>query len=129
MELAKEKRGLFCTVNFIWRNFFNNCVFISVYSILNTLSEYTYFYISKNITSYPFVACFKNRRKPSVYILHKKMCLSRYGELPPHVTLYHVFLKPPLLVSFTKKWQTIVWYTCSNKPCWQNDGIRIFWNR
>ena len=26
------------------------------YSVLNTLSEYTYFYISKNITSYTFVA-------------------------------------------------------------------------
>ena len=39
-----------------------------MYSVLNTLSEYTYFYISKNITSYTFVACFKNRRKPSVYL-------------------------------------------------------------
>ena len=26
--------------------------FISIYGILNTLSEYTYFFISKNITSY-----------------------------------------------------------------------------
>ena len=38
-----------------------------MYSILKTLSEYTYFYISENITSYTFVACFWNRRKPSVY--------------------------------------------------------------
>ena len=29
--------------------------FISMYSVLNKLSEYTYFYISKNITSYTFV--------------------------------------------------------------------------
>ena len=29
-------------------NFFDS--FISIYSVLNTLSEYTYFYISKNIT-------------------------------------------------------------------------------
>ena len=33
--------------------------FISVYSVLNTLSEYTYFYISKNITSYTFLLVFK----------------------------------------------------------------------
>ena len=29
--------------------------FISMYSVLNTLSEYTYFYISKNITSYTYL--------------------------------------------------------------------------
>ena len=33
--------------------------FISVYSVLNTLLEYTYFYISKNITSYTFLLVFK----------------------------------------------------------------------
>ena len=30
----------------------------SVYSVLGTLSEYTCFFISENITSYTFVACF-----------------------------------------------------------------------
>ena len=30
-----------------------------MYSVLNTLSEYTYFYISKNITSYTFLLVFK----------------------------------------------------------------------
>ena len=29
-----------------------------MYSVLNTLSEYTYFYISEDITSYTYVACF-----------------------------------------------------------------------
>ena len=39
-------------------NFFNIC-FISMYGLLNTLVEYTYFYISKNITSYTFLLHFK----------------------------------------------------------------------
>ena len=30
--------------------FFNICVFISMYSVLNTLSEYAYFYMLKIIT-------------------------------------------------------------------------------
>ena len=30
-----------------------------MYSVLNTLSEYTYFYISKSITSYTFLYVFK----------------------------------------------------------------------
>ena len=36
-------------------------------SVLKTLSEYTYFYISKNITSYTFIASFSDREKLSVY--------------------------------------------------------------
>ena len=32
---------------------------ISVYSALNTLSEYTYFYITQNITTYTFLLVFK----------------------------------------------------------------------
>ena len=34
---------------------------------LNILSEYTYFYVSKNITSYTFDTCFQNHLKLSVY--------------------------------------------------------------
>ena len=30
-----------------------------MYSVLNTLSEHTYFYISKNVTSYTFLHVFK----------------------------------------------------------------------
>ena len=33
--------------------------FISMYSVLNVLSEYTYFYISKSITPYTFLLVFK----------------------------------------------------------------------
>ena len=57
LELATEK--FFCTVYFVWRKFFKHLCFISMYSILNTLSEYTYFSISKNITSYTFLLVFK----------------------------------------------------------------------
>ena len=57
LELATEK--FFCTVYFVWRTFFKHLCFISMYSILNTLSEYTYFSISKNITSYTFLLVFK----------------------------------------------------------------------
>ena len=44
----KKKEGIFCTVYFVRRNFFNTSV-----------SEYTYFYKSKNITSYTFLFVFK----------------------------------------------------------------------
>ena len=37
-------------------------------SVFNKLLEYTYFYISKDITAYTFIAFFKNRRKPSVHL-------------------------------------------------------------
>ena len=40
-----------------------------MYSLLNKLSGYIYFYKSKNFISYTFVACFPNRQKPSVYPL------------------------------------------------------------
>ena len=49
----KEKEDIFSIVYFVRR-----FVFISVYSVLNTLSEYTYFYKSKNITSYTFSVYF-----------------------------------------------------------------------
>ena len=35
---------------------------MSMYIMLNTLSEYTYFYMSKNMISFP---CFENGLKPS----------------------------------------------------------------
>ena len=37
-----------------------------MYGVLDTHSEYTYLYKSKNITSYNFLLVFKDRRKPSV---------------------------------------------------------------
>ena len=41
------------------KSVFYHLCFISMYSVLNTLSEYTYFYISKAITSYTLFTCFK----------------------------------------------------------------------
>ena len=32
--------------------------YMSIYSVLNKISEYIYFYKSENITSYTFVTCF-----------------------------------------------------------------------
>ena len=43
-------------LNFSKRNICSN---ISVYSVLNKLLEYKYFYISKNITSYTFLLVFE----------------------------------------------------------------------
>ena len=55
---SRKKKGIFCTVYFVRREFFKDLCFISMDCVLNTLSECTYFYISKNITSYTFAACF-----------------------------------------------------------------------
>ena len=52
--VAKDKRGSFLYRLFCPKEFFCIC-FILMYKVLNTLSEYTYFYISKNITSYTFL--------------------------------------------------------------------------
>ena len=43
----KKKKGIFCIVYFVRMKFFKDLRFISMYSVLNTHSEYTYFYISK----------------------------------------------------------------------------------
>ena len=53
----KKKEGIFRTVYFVQREFFKDLCFISMYSVLNTFSEYTYFYKTRNITSYTLVAC------------------------------------------------------------------------
>ena len=58
MKLAKEKRAFFMPRLLSKGNFFNILCFITMESVLNALSEYTYFYILKNITSFTFVACF-----------------------------------------------------------------------
>ena len=67
----EKKRAFFVLFILSKRKFFKICVFISMYSVLNILPEYTYFYISKNITSYTFVACFQNRQNfQCILILH-----------------------------------------------------------
>ena len=58
MSWGSWKKVHFCTVYFVRRNFFNMCL-ISMYSVLNTSSEYIYFYVSKNITSFTFLLVFK----------------------------------------------------------------------
>ena len=54
----KKTEGIFCIVDFVRRKFFEDLCSISMHSVLNTLSEFKYFYISKNFTSYTFVTCF-----------------------------------------------------------------------
>ena len=55
----KKKRAFFVPFVLSEGNFFKICVLYQyIHSVLNTLSEYRYFYISKNITFYTFVACF-----------------------------------------------------------------------
>ena len=51
----KKKEDIFCTIYFIRMEDFYDLCFISMYSALNALLEYTYFYLSKNITSCTFV--------------------------------------------------------------------------
>ena len=58
VRARKKKEGIFCTVYYVQRGFFKDLCLISMYIVLNTLSEYTYFYISKNITLFTFVALF-----------------------------------------------------------------------
>ena len=52
----KKKKCIFC-IKFE-ESFFNICD-LSQNNVLNKLSEYIYFYISKNITSYTFLLAFK----------------------------------------------------------------------
>ena len=53
LRKKRKKRDFF--VLFILSE--GNICFISMYSVLNKLSEYIYFYIWRNITSFFFVAC------------------------------------------------------------------------
>ena len=56
---------LFCLA----RKLFKHLRFISMFSILNTLSKYTHFYISKNNTSYAFLLVSKIIEDLLQYIL------------------------------------------------------------
>ena len=57
-SLQKKKEGIFCSNYFVKISFFLIFVFYQCISVLNTLLEYAYFYISKNITSYAFLLVF-----------------------------------------------------------------------
>ena len=62
----RKKNAFFVTFILFKRNLFNICV-LSHCIMLNKLSEHIYFYTSKTITLYTFVACFQNLGKPSVF--------------------------------------------------------------
>ena len=61
----KKKKGIFCTIYFVRRKFFDIC-FILLYSVLNTISEYTYFSVSKNVTLYTALLVFKHVKSVSL---------------------------------------------------------------
>ena len=63
----KENEHIFCTVYFAEGIFFDICVLPQCIIVLKTISEITYVYISKNITSYAFLLVLKIRRKHSLY--------------------------------------------------------------
>ena len=67
-SLQKKKEWIFEKFILSEEKFFN-IFFISIYGVLNELSEYIFIllYTSKNITLYTFVGCFQSCRKPSVY--------------------------------------------------------------
>ena len=108
MELAIENKIIFCTVNFIRREFFKDLCFISMYSVLNTLSEYTCFYILKTLLHTLLLLVFK--------IVESLQLLQTY-ELAPKTLwllipiLFHTVLLPywckilsPYLVPVLNHW-------------------------
>ena len=70
-----NKKSTFLYRLFYPKEFFYHLRFISMYNVLNTLAEYTYFFISKNITSYTFSLFFK-----MVEYL-RNVSLNRYFEI------------------------------------------------
>ena len=80
----KKNEGIFCTFYFVRKKFFQHLCFILMYSVLNTRSEYTYFYISKNITSYTFLLVLK--------IVESRQCIlkNKYTFTSYKTTLFHI---------------------------------------
>ena len=58
-QSSRKKKVFFCNVYFFRRIFFEYLCFISVYRVLNKLSECTYFSMSKTVASYAFLFVFK----------------------------------------------------------------------
>ena len=77
-SLRNKKERTFCNVYFVRRRFFEDLRFISMYSVMNTLSEYTYFCKSESITCTLLLIVFKIveslqiRRKPEKNICDNK---------------------------------------------------------
>ena len=65
-----------------------------MYSVLNTLSEYTYFYISKDITLYTFLLVFK--------IIESLQCILKEINRLISKGMSNIYLK----VTIEKKWRT-----------------------
>ena len=81
--------------------------FISMYSVLNTLSEYTYFYISKDITLYTFLLVFK--------IMESLQCILKEINRLISKGMSNIYLK----VTIEKKWRTQRFDYLSLRVCLQ----------
>ena len=92
----KWKQEIFCNVTFVRRKFLLTFVFyLHVLSLLlNTLSEYTYFYISKDITLYTFLLVFK--------IMESLQCILKEINRLISKGMSNIYLK----VTIEKKWRT-----------------------
>ena len=66
-----KKRAFFVQLSLSEGNFSYHLSFISMCSVLNTLPEYTYFYVAKYITSYTFHCLFlKSLKAFSVSLIY-----------------------------------------------------------
>ena len=94
--------------------------FISVYSVLNTLSEYTYFYILKSITSYTFLLVYK--------IVESLQCILKWKSNSVYKQSL-IYLGEQLVVIFALK--TISFslnFNCgthAESSCSQKTGLKI----
>ena len=66
-----KKRACFVPFILSEGNFFQHGCFILMYIILNVQSEYTYFYITKNVTSYSFLVVSKIVKAFSVSLIKR----------------------------------------------------------
>ena len=85
MELLKERRGHFLYIPFILFTVYCLLCFTSMYSVLNTLSEHAYFYISKTLyTSYTFLIV--------LGIVESQQCIlkNKYTFTSYQKTLFHI---------------------------------------
>ena len=70
--LRKKIERIFCIVYFVQRKIFYHLCFISMYGVLNTLSEYTYFCISKTLLHALLLLVFK--------IVESLQCILKYNS-------------------------------------------------
>ena len=96
----RKKRAFFVSFMLSEGIFLSYLCFISMYSVLNTLSEYAYFYISKNI-SYNFLLVFK--------IVESLQCILKHRKLDKHKL---VSKSCSVQWCVSGKWYTKVWEVC-----------------